>query len=124
MVCRIKDITFQKAGATSEGLLGLFRDDAGGSYFMLTNLRHSRMGSARETTLRFTIHFEPEVKRVCRLSRATGEVDALPVVDGRLRLTLPGGTGDLFKVPDAEFPGLWGVLDQVAQGPQEPKSSI
>jgi hypothetical protein len=67
--CRIKDVTFKKAMATSAGLLGLFEDDAGENYFMLANLQHTRTGSAKEMTLAFTIHFEPDVRSVYRLSR-------------------------------------------------------
>ena len=104
--CRIQDVTFRKAAATGAGLLGLFQDDAGATYFMLTNLQHTRTGSAEEMTLRFTVHFEPGVRTVYRLSRTTGRVESLPVVGGKLKLTLPGGTGDLFKLADANFPGL------------------
>ena len=104
--CRIRDVTFETPRSTSEGLLGLFEDDAGEAYFMLTNLQHTPTGSARETALTFTLHFEPGVKTVYRLSRTTGEVEAMPVVDGKLELSLPGGTGDLFKIADGDFPGL------------------
>ena len=51
--------------------------------------------------------FDPAVKRVLRLSRHTGKVETLTVHPTKgLAVTLPGGTGDLFKFDTGPFVGL------------------
>ena len=90
----------------ADGLIGYFRDDLGRSYFMITNLWHSMSATADQRELSFTIKFNPSVKQIARLSRKTGTVELLALKNGELNLTLPGGTGDLFKINNADFPGL------------------
>jgi hypothetical protein len=92
--------------ANADGLIGYFQDDAGGKYFMITNLWHSKYATADQRELSFTLKFDPGVKQVARLSRKTGKAEQLTLQDGEIDLVLPGGTGDLFKVDDASFPGL------------------
>ena len=62
--------------------------------------------SAAERALTVTLTLDPKVKVIGRLSRETGQPESLVVRDGRFRITLPGGTGDLLRFGDAEFPGL------------------
>lgn len=90
----------------ADGLIGYFRDDLGGNYFMITNLWHNMDATAEQRELSFTIKFKSSVKQIARLSRASGSVELPPLENGEITLTLPGGTGDLFKINDAEFPGL------------------
>ena len=73
---------------------------------MLTNLWHGMDATAADRALTVTLTLDPKVKVVGRLSRKTGDPEMLAVTDGRLRITLPGGTGDLLRLGDAEFPGL------------------
>lgn len=102
---RIKDVKISAAGTDKNGLLGFFQDDHGRQYFMLTNLWHGAELSASDSALDFALKFTPEVKAIYRLSRLTGEVEAIEVVDGKLTVSLPGGTGDLFGYTADPFCG-------------------
>ena len=91
-----------------KGLIGYFRDDHGNRYFMLTNLFQRAETSAKDCELKFQITFDPATKEIYRLSRETGQVERLEIVDSDkgLLITLPGGTGDLFKYDNGNFVGL------------------
>ena len=105
----IADIEVRGLSASRNGLVGFFRDDDGGRYFMLVNVRRARGVSAADMEATFILRFDPAVKKLTRLSRITGKVENVPLKDGTLTLTLPGGTGDLFKLPEPgnrRFPGL------------------
>ena len=104
----IRAITIEDDGpaAWKDVLVGFFTDDDGRDYFMLTNLWHGMDATAADRALTVTVTLDPKVKVVGRLSRKTGDPEMLAVTDGRLRITLPGGTGDLLRLGDAEFPGL------------------
>jgi MYXO-CTERM domain-containing protein len=41
-----------------------------------------------------------------RLNRLTGEQELIPLTNHMLFLTLPGGTGDLFKYNTSDFVGI------------------
>ena len=90
-----------------KGLIGYFRDDDGDKYFMLTNLFQRAETAAKDCALTFQITFDPSTKEVYRLSRQTGHVERLEITDSQegLHITLPGGTGDLFKYENPHFPG-------------------
>lgn len=91
------------------GLIGYFRDDDGQKYFMLTNTWHSRTATASQRPLTFRLRLDPTVTRVQRLSRLTGKVERIAVdPEAGLVVTLPGGTGDLFKFDTGPFVGLEG----------------
>ncbi|MAE65685.1 MAG: hypothetical protein CMJ18_15560 [Phycisphaeraceae bacterium] len=102
----IGDITIEDRGPDKDALLGLFEDDDGGRYFMIVNLSHARGATAaqRQTTLRISL--DTSIDRIARLSRESGHPEWLHVENGMLELTLPGGTGDLLKIGDGQFPGL------------------
>ncbi len=102
---RITDIGVDSPGKEKDGLLGFFQDDGGDQYFMLTNLWHNAGASASERTLAFTVKFAPEVKKLYRLNRINGKVESVDLDHGVLRISLPGGTGDLFKYTAGPFPG-------------------
>jgi len=104
----IKAVTINdtKRADWKDVLIGFFKDDRGGQYFMVTNLWHGQGASAAQSKLTVTLKFDPKIKVVGRLSRETGTPELLKVTDGMLQITLPGGTGDLFKPGDADFPGL------------------
>ena len=87
-------------------LLGFFRDDDGRRYLMVCNLWHGKDASAAERALTVTLTLDPKVKVIGRLSRETGQPELLAVTGGKFRTTLPGGTGDLMRLGDAEFPGV------------------
>ena len=71
---------------------------------MLVNVRRARGVSAADMDTTFTLRFDPTVKKLTRLSRITGKVENVPIKDGTLTVTLPGGTGDLFKPDNRRFP--------------------
>ncbi len=90
------------------GLIGHFVDDDGQTYFMVTNLYQHAHKSAAEAAVKFRLKFAPEVKTVLRLSRETGKTERLEIKDAEqgLLVTLPGGTGDLFKYDTGPFAGV------------------
>ena len=87
-------------------LIGFFKDDQGGDYFMLTNLWHGEGALAAERSLTVTLMLQPDTTTIGRLSRETGKAERLAVDGDTFHLTLPGGTGDLLRFGSAEFPGL------------------
>ena len=104
----IKSVTIddKKAADYKDVLLGFFRDDAGRKYFMVTNLWHGKGASAAERRVTVRLKLDSDVEVVGRLSRETGAPELLEIADGELLLTLPGGTGELLRIGNAEFPGL------------------
>ena len=107
---RIQRVTIDDPapGDYKDVLLGFFRDDSGRRYLMVTNLWHGPGASAADRKMAVTLHLDRSVRVVGRLSRETGVTERLRVTDGKLTLTLPGGTGDLLQLGDASFPGLKG----------------
>ena len=99
-------------GATSKPiewrdvLVGFFKDDHGGDYFMLTNLWHGEGVSSARRSMTVTLKLHPGVTTIGRLSRETGKPERLSVKGDELEVTLPGGTGELLRFGSAEFPGL------------------
>ena len=86
-----------------DALLGLFRDDRGERYFMITNVWHGAGASDRTSVI--SIKFAPEIQKLYRLDRVSGKAVPVDLRDGVLHLKLPGGTGDLFKYTADPFPG-------------------
>ena len=105
---KIRSLRILNGSKHRTGVIGHFRDDTGQVYFMLTNLYQHAHKSAAETAVRFHITFDPKVRTILRLSRETGKVERLTIDDPAdgLTLTLPGGTGDLFKYDTGPFAGL------------------
>jgi len=102
----LRGIAIESPGEGQDVMLGMFRDDQGGRYFMVTNLWHDADTKADDRALSVTLRLGPEVRELHRLNRLTGEVEQLPIREGSVQIHLPGGTGDLFKVDDGKFPGL------------------
>ena len=102
----LRGIAIESPGKGQDVMLGMFRDDQGGRYFMVTNLWHDADTKADDRALSVTLRLGPEVRELHRLNRLTGEVEQLPIREGSVQIHLPGGTGDLFKVDDGKFPGL------------------
>ena len=102
----VANIVINDNGIGKDALIGFFTDDAGASYFLLMNMWHGEGASAEARSLSVTLTFAPSVTILARLSRSTGQPERVLLVDNTLTLTLPGGTGDLFKIGDAEFPGI------------------
>jgi hypothetical protein len=93
-------------GIGKDGLIGLFTGDDGKTYFMLTNLNHAANQSESATSLDFRMAFSASVNELLRLNRLTGEPEKVILNNHVLNLTLPGGTGDLFKFNDGMFEGI------------------
>ncbi len=83
--------------------VSFFQDVLGEEYFMVVNLRHGADMDAQagEDTIRLL--FDVSIAEVQRLNRLTGAVEVLPTMlaasglQRYLDITLPAGTGDLFK---------------------------
>ena len=101
----ITHVAIEESGEGYDALLGLFRDDRGDRYFMITNLRHNANASAGERTLAITMEFAPGVRTLFRLDRRDGTAVPVNLGGGILHTTLPGGTGDLYKYTPGPFPG-------------------
>ena len=83
-------------GRFSDGMIGYFEDYNGDEYFMLTNLNFDANDAVKDA-LEFEVQFDSTVNSLQRLDRLTGRDEVVPLTSHRLRVTLPGGTGDLFK---------------------------
>ncbi len=99
-------ITLEDQGRGKDAIFATFEDDQGHDYFMVVNLWHHHKMSSAQTAQSVSLHFNPKVKSVTRLSRETAMRETLVVRNGVLQLKLSGGTGDLFKLHDEPFPGL------------------
>ena len=101
----LREIVIRGQGPHHNVLIGRFTDDAGARYFMPVNLVRGPGLRAADATLDVRIRLDPAVTRISRLSRETGAAERLVVTGGELALTLPGGTGDLFRIEPGPFPG-------------------
>lgn len=105
----IDSITIEGAAADrKDALVGYFVDDGGDDYFMLVNTFHGDSLDAAAATVDFTLMFDESVDAIWRLNRLTGLAEEIALTSHSLALTLPGGTGDLFKFGDGLFAGLTG----------------
>jgi hypothetical protein len=91
-----------KSVAVSNGphgfLMGLFKDDEGREYMMLTNTNHGKNKSSQDTLGVITLRFDWRVSVLERLDRRTGSWVPVYLADHTLlHQVLPGGTGDLFR---------------------------
>ena len=123
---RLRDLQVEGVGRDHNALIGFFRDDTDGEYFMIVNLRQAESADAEDLPLTVTVTLDGSVEQLGRLSRETGQPEmvsvrekthmleriydgvkkTIPITHKTLTVTLPGGTGELFKLDDAEFPGL------------------
>ncbi len=88
-------------------MVGFFRDPAGEEYCMVVNKDVNVASTGAELASSIQLTFHPSVTAVQRLNRITGGVDRLIVKGGNVAVTLPGGTGDLFKFDTGKpFAGL------------------
>ncbi len=102
----VREVVIESSGKRRDALIGFFRDDQGGRYFMVTNLWQNAGATAAERAVPLSIRLAPDVKQLHRLNRRSGRVERLTIDNHTLHVTLPGGTGDLFKIDDGRFPGL------------------
>lgn len=93
-------------GAGKDGLIGFFSEDGGDQYFMLTNLYEGNELSSAAASLEFVLSFTEGIDAIYRLNRLNGVPERVDLSQGILELTLPGGTGDLFKYDNGYFPGI------------------
>ena len=82
---------------SSKVLVGFFRDSNNDEYFLVVNKHHGGGLDADSTTQVVTLTFNGTVSSAQRLSRLGLQVEDLAVIGDQLVITLPGGTGDLFK---------------------------
>ena len=104
---RLHSIDVIDGSKYEKGLIGCFRDDRGQRYFMLTNLYQHADKSADECAVKFRLKFDPSVRSLLRLNRETGQEERLTIDPAQgLLVSLPGGTGDLFKYDEGPFVGV------------------
>ena len=101
----LRDVIVAEKGIGRDVLIGLFRDDRGGWYIMPVNLHRRKGKKAAEMKATVTLKLADSVKSLGHLSRAIGKTELIPVRDGTFTMTLPGGTGELYKIGDKDFPG-------------------
>ena len=65
---------------------------------MLTDLSYGDSETPQSAATNYTVHFDASIDTVHRLHRETGEIENLTPVNGDISITLPGGTGEIFKV--------------------------
>lgn len=102
----VRDVAFRGTGSYNNALIGFFRDDDGGKYVMVVNLQHGEGKSAAALKAPVTLTLDQSITAVYRLSRHTGKAESVAVTGGKLELDLPGGTGELLKLNDGNFPGV------------------
>lgn len=93
------------AACESDNLMaGFFRDADDCEYILLVNKNNHPKQRSLDASLarRVTLSFTPDVRFVHRIRRETGRPERLVCDDAHtLVVTIPGGTGDLFRLPDA-----------------------
>ena len=90
-------------------MVGFFRDAANEEYFLVVNKRESRSVDVDHDRLaqQVTLRFRADVTAVERMNRETGKIERLPLKDGAVQFSLPGGTGDLLKISNENpFAGI------------------
>jgi hypothetical protein len=95
-------------GAEQDGLIGFFTDDADQQYFMLTNLFHSATMTSAQTAMTLQLAFDNTINELLRINRQTGEPEKVVLNNHVLSVSLPGGTGELFKYNTGYFAGIPG----------------
>ena len=119
-----KDIKVSGQADKDDFVIGYFLDGQGERYFMPVNVRHDP-SAAKNCAETVEIEFafaDSGIKRLLRLNRKSGQVetidDSSPIFTAigpdryRLTLTLPGGTGDLFKYDTGSpFAGVNSLMD-------------
>ena len=102
----ITDITVQGYGYERNGLIGFFEDDNGEELFMLTNLNHDSSQSAADAAATFQITFDGDINDLLCWDRISNEQTVVTLDNHVLEVTLPGGTGNLYKYNNgADFIG-------------------
>lgn len=94
------DIVDVKVSNGSHGfVMSRFVDDDQQEYVMLVNTHHGYQQNAADTASTITVRFHYTVTALERLSRHSGEWETIPLFQHTLlHYTLPGGTGDLFRI--------------------------
>jgi hypothetical protein len=79
-------------------LCGFFEGDDGAEWALLVNLRHGDNRSALTTRSTIQVLVDPAVSKVFEVDRYTGYEKPVPFEAGSFYVTVPGGTGSLFRV--------------------------
>ncbi|QDS99101.1 LamG domain-containing protein [Adhaeretor mobilis] len=105
---QIVDIEINGTAADlKDAMVGYFEDDLGEEYFMLVNMWHGMGLDPDDLISEFTVTLDNSIDTIWRLNRLTGLVEEIPLVSNEFTFSLPGGTGDLFKLTDGDFAGLF-----------------
>jgi hypothetical protein len=98
----ITDIQVGDGGGEKNALIGFFSDDNGQELFMVTNLNHGANLPAAGAAETIEVFFDSSVASLLSIDRATGEerivnLDYYDPTHNVLTVSLPGGTGELYK---------------------------
>ena len=83
--------------SSSSWTIGFFEDIRGEKYFMVVNDEHKMDQTAAQCAKSCTIGFAPGITSLQKIDRRTGQVSTVSLSNNQLSLTLPGGTGELYK---------------------------
>jgi hypothetical protein len=90
-----------------DGMIGLFTDDAGQNYFMLTNLYCGENLTSAQSATTFQLAFDGDTTSLLELDPLTGLTNSVALdANHVLTLTLGGGQGALFKYDTGPFAGV------------------
>ncbi|QDS99077.1 LamG domain-containing protein [Adhaeretor mobilis] len=95
------------AADLKDAMVGYFEDDLGEEYFMLVNMWHGVGLDPDDLIADFTVEFDSSIDTIWRLNRLTGLVEEISLTSNAFTFSLPGGTGDLFKINNSNFAGLF-----------------
>ena len=105
---QIDNVVIEGAAADlKDAMVGYFEDDLGEEYFMLVNMWHGVGLDPDDLIADFTVTFDSSIDTIWRLNRLTGLVEEIMLTSNALTFSLPGGTGDLFKIDNGNFAGLF-----------------
>jgi hypothetical protein len=102
----VHEISIHEQSARHNAMIGFFKDDEQNDYFMLVNLTHGKEMTAEQGKITLTLRLDPSVSSLTRLSGKNDQPENAPIQNGAVELTLPGGTGELFKIGNGSFPGI------------------
>ena len=84
-------------GNNSGWTIGFFEDVNDEEYFMIVNNEHHEGASAASCSRSCSVTFDSSINSLQKIDRETGGIVTINLTNHVLNLTLPGGTGDLFK---------------------------
>jgi hypothetical protein len=86
-----------KAVNAERAIVGIMKDAEGGAWAMVVNRRHGEKKSAKTQKSTMQLLLAEDVKAVWEIDRRNGFEKEIPIESGSFYITIPGGTGSLFR---------------------------